>query len=168
MAKQYRNAHINMCWSWVIDPVASTAFLKSYLMTAPANKVLVFGGDYRIVECVLGHARMAREGVARALRGLVEEGYLAREDALDLVDLLLRGSAHRISLWRPSLHAWQKCLGFDGEQSADYRLSLAVRGIACREPRSINCGLHSVAVIRAKVVCAPFVRCRSRDITVLG
>ncbi len=96
VAKHYRNAHIDMCWAWIIDPVSSTRFLKSYLLTAPANKVFVFGGDYIPVECVLGHARLARQGVVRALWELVVEGYLGRDDALELVEPLLRGNAHRL------------------------------------------------------------------------
>ncbi|MFB3905793.1 MAG: hypothetical protein ACE15E_20280 [Acidobacteriota bacterium] len=34
-------------------------FLKQYLVTAPANKVLTFGGDYFSVEPVVGHAALA-------------------------------------------------------------------------------------------------------------
>ena len=94
VAKHYRNAHIDMCWAWIIDPVNSTRFLKSHLLTAPSNKVFVFGGDYIPVECVLGHARLARQGVVRALSELVEEGYLSRRDALELVEPRLRGNAH--------------------------------------------------------------------------
>ncbi len=96
VAKHYHNAHIDMCWAWVIDPMASTHFLKTYLMSCPSNKVFVFGGDYIPVECVLGHARIARQGVARALSELVDEGYLSRRDAIDLVEPLLRGNARRV------------------------------------------------------------------------
>ncbi len=96
VAKHYRNAHIDMCWTWIIDPAASTRFLKSHLVTAPANKVFVFGGDYIPVECVVGHARMARKGVTRALWELVEEDYLSRADALELVEPLLRDNAHEL------------------------------------------------------------------------
>ncbi|MGE5610735.1 MAG: amidohydrolase family protein [Bacillota bacterium] len=96
VAKHYTNAHIDMCWSWIIDPFASTQFLKSCLMAAPANKVLVFGGDYIPVECVLGHARIARQGILRALSELTDEGYLSRKDAMELVEMIMRGNAWRI------------------------------------------------------------------------
>jgi len=96
VAKHYANAHIDMCWAWIVDPAASKEFLKSYLGAAPSNKVLVFGGDYIPVECVAGHARIARAGIARALAELVDEGLLGRRDALDLVEPLLRGNARRI------------------------------------------------------------------------
>lgn len=86
MAKHYANAHIDMCWSWIINPVAAKDFLKKYLVTAPANKVLTFGGDYIPVEPVLGHATIARQGIALALTELVEEGWASVPDALELAD----------------------------------------------------------------------------------
>ena len=96
VAKHYTNAHIDMCWAWIMDPVASTEFVKSYLLAAPANKLLTFGGDYRPVECVLGHAVIARQGLTRALAQLVDEGYLPSKDALELVPGLMHGNARRI------------------------------------------------------------------------
>lgn len=96
LAKHYTNAVIDMCWAWIIDPAASKEFLKSFIAAAPATKVLTFGGDYIPVECVAGHARLARRGIARALRELVEEELLSLDDALALVDPLLRGNARAI------------------------------------------------------------------------
>jgi uncharacterized protein len=96
VAKHYRCAHLDMCWAWLMDPVSSTEFLKSYLLTAPANKVFVFGGDYMPVECVLGHAQLARQGVVRALAELVDGQYLSRRDALELVEPLLRGNPRKV------------------------------------------------------------------------
>ena len=96
VAKQYTNAYLDMCWAWIINPIASKDFLKKYLMTAPANKVLCFGGDYLYVEPVVGHARLARQGIALALSELVEEGWLTLDAALDLVEPLMRGNARRL------------------------------------------------------------------------
>jgi len=96
VAKHYTNACIDMCWAWIVDPQAAKGFLKSFLAAAPSSKVLTFGGDYIPVECVLGHARIARQGIARALLELVEEGTLEAKDAMDLVEPLLRGNGHRI------------------------------------------------------------------------
>jgi predicted TIM-barrel fold metal-dependent hydrolase len=38
VAKHYDHAYIDMCWAWLINPVASKDFLKKFLVTAPANK----------------------------------------------------------------------------------------------------------------------------------
>lgn len=96
VAKHYANAHIDMCWSWIINPAAAKDFLKKYLVTAPANKVLTFGGDYIPVEPVLGHAAIARQGIALALSELVEEGWLSVADALELTDPIMHENARRI------------------------------------------------------------------------
>jgi len=95
-AKQYTNAYVDMCWSWIINPIAAKDFLKKYLVTAPANKILTFGGDYIPVEPVLGHAVIARQGIALALSELVEEGWLTLADAMELVDPIMHNNARRI------------------------------------------------------------------------
>ena len=96
LAKQFSNAFVDMCWSWIINPIAAKDYLKKHLVTAPANKVLTFGGDYIPVEPVLGHAILARRGIAQALSELVEEGWLTLDDALELVEPLLHGNARKI------------------------------------------------------------------------
>ncbi|MHC4739190.1 MAG: amidohydrolase family protein [Planctomycetota bacterium] len=95
-AKHYTNANVDMCWAWIINPVAAKDFLKKYLVTAPANKILTFGGDYIPVEPVLGHAVIARNGIALALSELVEEGWLNLKNALELIDPVMHGNARRI------------------------------------------------------------------------
>ncbi|MBP1601449.1 MAG: hypothetical protein H6Q06_1600 [Acidobacteria bacterium] len=96
LAKHYANCYVDMCWAWLMSPVASVNFLKQYLVTAPANKVLTFGGDYIPVEPVLGHVVLARKGIARALTGLVDEGWLDLESALSLADPIMRGNARAL------------------------------------------------------------------------
>ena len=96
VAKHFSNAHVQMCWAWIIDPIASKDFLKRHIVAAPSNKIHTFGGDYGNVENVVGHARIARDGIYAALSELVDEGYVSRANALELVDPLLRGNARRI------------------------------------------------------------------------
>jgi len=96
IAKHYPNAYVDMCWAWIINPVGAKDFLKKYLVTAPTNKILTFGGDYSPVEPVLGHAVMARRGIALALSELVEEGWLSLDDALEVTETIMHGNARRI------------------------------------------------------------------------
>ena len=96
IAKQYTNAYVDMCWSWIINPVAAKDFLKKYLVTAPANKILTFGGDYVPVELILGHATIARRGIALALSELVDEDWLTLSDAMDLVDPIMHNNARQL------------------------------------------------------------------------
>lgn len=96
VAKHWTNAHVDLCWSWIINPEAAKEYLKRHIVTAPINKLLPFGGDYIPVEPVLGHAILARRGVALALTELVEAGWLTLRDALDLVDPILHQNARQI------------------------------------------------------------------------
>ena len=96
VAKQYTNAVLDMCWSWIINPVAAKDFLKKFIVTVPANKVLTFGGDYIPVELVPGHAVIARRGIALALSELVDEQWITLDDALGLTDDIMNGNARRI------------------------------------------------------------------------
>ncbi|MCX8036232.1 MAG: amidohydrolase [Candidatus Sumerlaeia bacterium] len=96
LAKHYSNVILDMCWAWIMGPATSTEFLKHYLMSAPANKILTFGGDYRPVEPVVGHAAIARRGIARALAELVDEGWLTVDGALELVEPIMCGNGRRI------------------------------------------------------------------------
>jgi hypothetical protein len=96
VAKHYTNCYIDMCWAWIISPVASVNFLKQYLVTAPTNKVLTFGGDYIPVEPVIGHVTLARKGIVQSLAALVQEEWLSLDSAVDSVEEIMRGNARQI------------------------------------------------------------------------
>jgi predicted TIM-barrel fold metal-dependent hydrolase len=96
LAKHYRNVTIDLCWAWIINPAACVRFVKEFLMAAPANKLLTFGGDYANVETIVGHAALARQGLAQALAELVDEGWLRQRDAFELVEPLMRGNAREL------------------------------------------------------------------------
>ena len=96
LAKHYPNVWIDLCWAWIINPVASVRFVKEFLPAAPASKLLTFGGDYAVVEPVVGHAAIARRGLEQALGGLVAEGWLTADEALALVEPLMRGNAEAL------------------------------------------------------------------------
>ncbi|HEY5910810.1 MAG TPA: amidohydrolase family protein [Verrucomicrobiae bacterium] len=105
LAKQWSNAHVDMCWSWLINPVAAKDYLKKHIVSAPLNKVLPFGGDYIPVEPVLGHAALARRGIAQALGELVEESWLTLGDAVELIPALMNGTARNLFQLRTKTEA---------------------------------------------------------------
>jgi len=96
LAKHWTNAYVDMCWAWIINPIAAKDYLKKHLVTAPLNKLFPFGGDYLPVEPVVGHAIMARQGITQALSELVEENWLTLDDALQIIDPLLHGNARQL------------------------------------------------------------------------
>jgi hypothetical protein len=96
LAKAVTNLNVDMCWAWNLNAIAAKDFLKKFLITAPANKVLSFGGDYFYVEASLGCVAMARRGITLALTELVNEGWFSLNDALELTDLIMYKNAHEI------------------------------------------------------------------------
>jgi uncharacterized protein len=84
---------VDLCWAWIISHAACVRFVKEFLTAAPVNKLLGFGGDYILIEPVLGHAKIARRGLALALTGLVEDGWLNEPEAIMAAERILRTNA---------------------------------------------------------------------------
>ncbi len=93
LAKQYPNVYVDLCWAWIVNPLATKNFVKEFQMAVPSNKLFTFGGDYTAVENVVGHAAIARHGLLLALSELVDEGWIDAAEALELIEPLMRGNA---------------------------------------------------------------------------
>lgn len=96
LAKHYSNAIIDMCWSWTINPIASIDFLKKYIMTSPINKIMAFGGDDLYIENLIGHAKLARIGISKALSELVQENWITESDAFEIAERIMWENAEDI------------------------------------------------------------------------
>jgi hypothetical protein len=96
LAKHHPNVMLDLCWAWILAPLATREFLERALTSIPATKLLCFGGDYTTVETVVGHAELARRGLQAALQRLIADGWLSDADAHRLVPLLMHGNAERI------------------------------------------------------------------------
>ena len=90
LAKNFPNVFIDMCWTPVISPAYSIRYLDEWLETVPANKIMVFRGDYSVVELVYAHSVFARRVVARVLSDKVRSGYFSEEEAKYIANKLLR------------------------------------------------------------------------------
>ncbi|HEV7216438.1 MAG TPA: amidohydrolase family protein, partial [Chloroflexota bacterium] len=93
LAKHYPNVWVDLCWAWILSPAACVRFVQEFLVSAPHHKLLTFGGDYAVIEPLIGHAAIARQGLGRALDGLVRDGWLSGDAAMDLVLPLMHDNA---------------------------------------------------------------------------
>ncbi|MCP4246209.1 MAG: amidohydrolase family protein [bacterium] len=93
LAKHFTNVYVDLCWAWIIDPVATRQFLAQFLTAVPANKLFAFGGDYILAEPVYGHLRIARDNITRLLSNLVDEGYFTVTEAVAIARRILRQNA---------------------------------------------------------------------------
>lgn len=89
LAKNFPNVYLNMCWMHIISPTASINALKEWLETIPSNKIFAFGGDYLFVEGAYAHSKIARKGVGRVLRDMVDDGYFSEKEAIQIARRIL-------------------------------------------------------------------------------
>ncbi|PAQ08923.1 amidohydrolase family protein [Mesorhizobium temperatum] len=96
LCKQYSNAYVDMCWAWIINPVASVRFLAEFLVSVPANKILTFGGDYIVAENIVGHSVIARRGIAEAISTLVGRSWIDGGAVPELITRLMHLNAEEL------------------------------------------------------------------------
>jgi len=96
LAKNFPNVCVDLCWLHIISPAVARRVLSELVDTVPSNKILGFGGDYRFVEGVYGHALLARENTARVLAEKVEDDAFTQKEALLLAQRLLRDNANEL------------------------------------------------------------------------
>lgn len=85
LGKGFPNVWLNLAWTHIISQRFAVDGLDEAIDLVPMNKILAFGGDYRIpVEKVYGHLVMAREDIARVLAARIERGRMSETQALDL------------------------------------------------------------------------------------
>ena len=89
LAKLFPNVYVDLCWAHIIAPGATRRALSEFLETVPVNKIMGFGGDYRLVELSYAHACMARRNIALVLAGRVEERFCSEPEALEIARMLL-------------------------------------------------------------------------------
>jgi len=93
LAKNFPNVYVDMCWLHIISPHVARTALSEWLDTVPGNKIFGFGGDYRFVEGVYGHAVLARENIGRVLMDKVENDGMSEREATYLARRILRDNA---------------------------------------------------------------------------
>jgi hypothetical protein len=96
LVKHYKNAFIDMCWSWSLNPIASIDFLKKFIVTAPVNKLLVFGGDDLYIENLIGHSILARKGIAHSLSDLITDNWISERDSFEITERIMFKNAEEI------------------------------------------------------------------------
>jgi len=100
LAKSFPNVYADFCCVYLLSPVAARRALDEYLETAPLNKLLGFGGDYKHVELTYAHAKMARQTVAQVLAAKVEKGFCSEQEAREIGRMILYENAARFFSWR--------------------------------------------------------------------
>jgi predicted TIM-barrel fold metal-dependent hydrolase len=96
LAKMFPNVYVNMCWAHIVSPEACVRALVEFLDTVPYNKISAFGGDYKFVDGVYGHQKIARQNVSKALAAKVNEGVFDIDEAKVIAKMLFFDNPSRI------------------------------------------------------------------------
>jgi uncharacterized protein len=89
LAKNFRNVHIDMNWTYAISPAYAARYLDEWLETVPANKIMAFGGDQRMPEMTYGSLIIAKNVVSRVLVEKVKAKYFTEEEAKIIARMIL-------------------------------------------------------------------------------
>jgi hypothetical protein len=96
LARNHPNVNLDMCWTNAIDPLYSVEFFRRATVTVPSSKISGFGGDTMTVESQIGYLILAKDNIACALAGLVDQGWLGLVDAKALARAWLFDNPKRI------------------------------------------------------------------------
>lgn len=92
LAKHYRNAVVDCCWAWSMNPFQVVRFVREFLHAAPINKLLAFGGDTTWPPSAVAYACQARQWLTRALQAEVDEGLLTEPQAIAVAERVMSGN----------------------------------------------------------------------------
>ena len=81
LAKNYPNVALDCCWLHIIDSRYARRALADSLVAVPHSKIHGFGGDYGALEYSCAHLVIARDNIAAALSGMVDDEWIDLDDA---------------------------------------------------------------------------------------
>jgi predicted TIM-barrel fold metal-dependent hydrolase len=96
LAHNHPNVRLNLTWLPQLSTTLAAEALKEWLEVVPQVDRITWGGDCFTPEEMYGSLLAAREAIARALAGLVEDGYLDMDTAIDAARSVLASGGARI------------------------------------------------------------------------
>ena len=103
LAHQHPNVRLNLTWLPQLTSQATVDIVKEWLQVVPRARRISWGGDCQTIEETYGALLAFRWATSRALGELVDEGYLALDEALEVVaDLSAEGGRETYGLPSPA------------------------------------------------------------------
>jgi len=84
LAYANRNVSLDLCWLHVISQGMVIDAMRMLADILTPGQVIAFGGDGIMAEKAYGHLLLSKENVAAAFAGIVNEGRMTLENAVDL------------------------------------------------------------------------------------
>lgn len=89
ICKQFPNAYFNLCWIHDVSADLYGSILEKVCEVLPSNKVFGFGGDYKLVECIYGAQKTAREVITSFLYKKIKTQYFSFEEGIEYAKKIL-------------------------------------------------------------------------------
>jgi predicted TIM-barrel fold metal-dependent hydrolase len=97
IGKTLPNVTLNLVWCPIISQAQTASILNEIIDMVPLNKIIAFGGDYRVcIQNVYGHLKMAKEVVAGVLASRIEAGDFDMKEALRIAKMWFYENPARI------------------------------------------------------------------------
>ncbi len=89
LAKNFPNVYVDLCWLHAVSSSSAKSALEELLDMVPVNKIIGFGGDYKHVEGIYGHSKIARKNIFEVLQDKVDRGRFGFDEAKNIARMLL-------------------------------------------------------------------------------
>jgi hypothetical protein len=96
LARVHHNVMVSGAWWHAFTPTTLSGFFRDRLEMLPLTAWNAFYSDGYIVEWVYGKLLVTKNRLAVALAGMVDEGFMTEDDALDAAATLLYANAARV------------------------------------------------------------------------
>jgi hypothetical protein len=92
LAKTFPNVYLDMCWMPSLSQTMAQQILRRWIDLVPVNKIM-WGGDVWSVEEFAGALGMFKDVLANALSGMMADGVMTEESALEFAHAIMHRNA---------------------------------------------------------------------------
>ncbi|MBO3804123.1 MAG: amidohydrolase [Candidatus Brockarchaeota archaeon] len=94
LAFTFPNLYLDLCWLPIISPSACKVALREIIELGLSSRTM-WGGDCWVAEATYGALKVFKKLLSEVLQGMVFDGYLKPEEALDIASGILMENAAR-------------------------------------------------------------------------
>lgn len=97
LGKNYPNAYLNMCWSYIVSEKMATRGLDEWLDYIPYNKIFAFGGDFAYMpENIWAHLKIAKECFATVFAKRIDDNKITLDEAKKAIKAMFYDNPARV------------------------------------------------------------------------
>lgn len=95
IAMSFRNVYVDLCWLPIISPSACRLLIREVIELGLSSRTM-WGGDCWVAEATYGALKLFKNILSEVLYGMVDEGYLRIDEALEIASRILNENARQV------------------------------------------------------------------------